>query len=92
MDQKQMVKQMMDFHKTTFNNSFNAMVMLQDQAEKMVGTFMDQATWIPEDGKKVLNQWVSTYKKAREDFKKAVDENFKRVDDFFSSPEKTKTK
>ncbi|HDP25391.1 MAG TPA: hypothetical protein ENN34_08095 [Deltaproteobacteria bacterium] len=92
MDQKQIVKQMIDFHKTTFVNSFNAMVMLQDQTEKMLSTFMGQATWIPEEGKNVLNQWMTTYKKARDDYRKAVDENFKRVDEFFSTAEKAKTK
>jgi polyhydroxyalkanoate synthesis regulator phasin len=83
MDPQKMTKQMLDFYKTTFENSFNAMVMLQEQTEKVVNTFVDQATWLPDEGKGILNEWVKTFKKAREDFKKSVDEGFKKVADYF---------
>lgn len=88
MEQKQMVKQMIDFNKTTFENTFNAITMLQDQAEKMANMFLQQATGIPEEGKKVLNEWTAAFKKGRDDFKKGVDENFKKVEDFFAKFEK----
>lgn len=85
MDQRQIFKQMIDFNRSTFDNSFNAMVMLQEQTEKMANTILEQATWIPEEGKKVIKEWASSYKKGCEDFKKVVDENFKKVEDFFTS-------
>jgi hypothetical protein len=81
----QMFKQMITFNKTAFDNSFNALVTLQEQTEKMVNAFLDQATWLPEEGKKVTLDWIQAYKKGCEDFKKAVDENFKRVEDFIAS-------
>ena len=85
MEQKEITKQMIDFNKATFDNTFNAMLMLQEQTEKMVSTYLDQATWLPEEGKKVINEWAKAYKKGCEDFKEAVDENFKGVEDFFAS-------
>jgi polyhydroxyalkanoate synthesis regulator phasin len=88
MEQKQIVKQMIDFNKTTFENTFNAITMLQDQTEKMVNMFLQQATWLPEEGKKVLNEWIAAFKKGRNDFKSGVDENFKKVEDFFAKFEK----
>ena len=84
MDQKQLLKQMIDFNKAAFDNSFNAMVMLQEQTERMANTVLEQATWLPEEGKKAINEWVAAYKKGREDFKKTVDANFKKVEDFFT--------
>ena len=90
MDSVKIAKQMIDFQKTTFDNTFNAMVLLQEQAEGMANTLLDQATWMPEEGKKAINDWVGAYKKGREDFKKGVDETFKRVEDFFASFEKGK--
>lgn len=84
MDQKQIVRQILEFHKSTFRNSFNAMVMLQDQTEKIMQNFFTQAAWIPDDLKKSVSDWISSYKKGRDDFKKTVDENFSRIDDFFS--------
>ena len=85
MDQKQILKQMIEFNKTTFDNSFSALVMLQEQTEKMVNTFIQQAPWLPEDGKKVLDNWVKAYKSGRDEYKKLVDESFKKVEDFFAS-------
>ncbi len=88
-------KQMIDFNKTTFDNAFNSMVMLQEQTERTVNTFLEQTPWLPEDGKKVLDHWVKTYKKGRDDFKKAVDQNFKTAEALFvetGKTEKAKTK
>ena len=85
MEHNEMFKQMITFNKTAFDNSYNAMVTLQEQTEKMANNFLDQASWLPEEGKKVTLDWIKAYKKACEDFKKTVDENFKRVEDFFSS-------
>ena len=89
MDSAKITKQMIDFQKTTFDNTFSAMVMMQEQTERMANTLLEQAAWMPEEGKKVINDWVKAYKKGREDFKKGVDENFKKVEDFFSSFDST---
>ena len=93
MDQKAIFKQMVDFNKATFDNSFSAMGMVQEQAERMLNMSLEQATWLPEEGKKVIDEWIKAYKKGREDFKKIVDENFAKVEAFFAGTEKgTKTK
>ncbi len=86
MEQVKMMKQMFDFQKTTMNNNFNAIAMVQDQAERMVNMILKQTTGIPEAGEKVLNEWVTACKKARDDFKKAVDESFEKVEKFFGQP------
>ena len=82
-------KQMIDFNKTTFDNAFNSMVMLQEQTESMVNTFLEQTPWLPEDGKKVLDQWVKAYKKGRDEFKQAIDQNFKKAEALFVETGKT---
>ena len=85
MDPNAMLKQMLEFNKTAFDNSFNAMLTIQEQNAKMVNTFMEQATWMPEEGKKVVRTWVDSYKKGCKDFKKAADENYKKVEEFFAA-------
>jgi hypothetical protein len=82
MDQKQIFKQMLDFNKGAFNNTYNAMIMVQDQTETLANTMLNQATWMPEEGRKALQTWVDTLKKGREEYKKTVDEAFKKVEDF----------
>ncbi len=89
MEPLKLAKQMIDFNKTTFDNSFASMVLLQEQTENMVNAFVEQATWLPEEGKKVLNEWVAAYKKGREEFKKMVDESYKKVDSYFTDAAKS---
>lgn len=91
MEQGRLIRQMIDFQKASFDNSFNAMVMIQEQTEKMAKNFLDQASWLPEDGKNVLNQWIGAYRKGRDTFKKSVDENYRKVEEFFSAQEKKST-
>ena len=83
MDQKQVLKQMIDFNKAAYNNTFNAFVMLQDQAESMSNTLLTQATGLPQEGKNAIEELVKNCKTGRETFKKTVDESFKKVEDFF---------
>lgn len=90
MDPKQIAKQMIQFNKTAFDNTFNAMTVLQEQTEKMMGMYLDQAPLLPAEGKKAISEWLKAYKKGREDFKTAVDENYKKVEDFFAGYDKSK--
>ena len=83
-------KQMINLQKATFNNGFDTMVMLQEQTERAVNMVLEQATWLPEEGKKVLGEWTKVYKQGREDFRKAVDENFNKAESFFTPSAKAK--
>lgn len=91
MEQKQIAKQMMEFNKKAFDNSFSAMSAMQDQTEKLVWSFLDKAAWFPEEGKKAINDWMMGCKKGREDFKAAADESYKKVAGFFEEAEKQQT-
>lgn len=82
MDQKTAFKQMVEFNKGAFNNAFNAMVMVQDQNETLANTLLNQANWLPEEGKKAVKDWVAAFKKGREEYKKAVDDAFKKVEEY----------
>jgi len=83
MDPKQIAKQMIVFNKTAFDNNFRAMQALQEQTERLVNKFWDKSPMFPEEGKKVISDWVAAYKKGCKDFKSVMDDNFKKVEDFF---------
>ena len=91
-DSKPMLKQMLDFNKAAYDNSFKAMLAIGEQNEKMVNTFLTQATGVPEEGKKLVLNWVDTYNKVGQDFKKTADDNYKKVADFFETAQKSKSK
>jgi hypothetical protein len=93
MDNKLIGKQLVDFHKSTFDNTFNSLAILQEQTEKMVNTFLLQATWLPAEGKAAIKEWLNVYNKGRVDFKTAADKNYKKVEEYFAAKEvATKTK
>ncbi len=83
-----MAKQMIDFYKSAFDNNFNAMVMFQEQTEKTMKTALDQASWLPAEGKKVVDEWIKAYKQGRDEFKKITEDNFKKVEDYFNKSAK----
>ena len=83
MDQKQIAKQMIQFNKTAFDSSFSAMTMVYEQNEKMFETFLTQATGVPEEAKKAITDWMTSYRTGCTDFKKQVDDNYAKVEESF---------
>jgi hypothetical protein len=58
----------------------------------MTKAMIDNATWLPDEGKKALDGWSETYKSAYDSFKTAMDDNFRKVDEYLSdSPEPVPT-
>ena len=88
MDPKEIAKQMSQFNKTVFDNTFNAMTVLQEQAEKIVNNFLEQTPWMPAEGKKAVTDWLKAYKRGREEFKATVDDNYRKVEEYFASADK----
>ena len=88
MNQFALARQMLDFNKTTFDNAFGAMCQLQEQSERMMNTWIEQAAWIPGEGKKALVDMTAMFSKGCAEFKKAVDENFGRVEAYFEQAAK----
>lgn len=84
-------KQIIDFQKATFDNTFNAAVMAQDQAERMFNSAVEQAAWIPEESKRLFDEWVRMAKVGRTDFKGIVDDNFTRLAELLDVPAAPKT-
>jgi hypothetical protein len=80
MDFKNLNKQMVDFYKAGFDNSFATLMMLQEQMERMGNLSWGQVVNVPEEAKKGMGEWSKTHKKNCENFKKAVDEGFKNLE------------
>lgn len=89
MDPMAVAKQTVEFYKTSFNNSFNAMMLLQEQAQKMFDMQLGQLPGLPDEAKSTIKQWIDTYNKGCQQFKATVDEGFKQVDSYFSAAEKS---
>ena len=85
MENKEIVKQMMDFHKTLVENSFSTTAKYQNQTEKLLKTFVDHIPGISDEGKKFIDQWSDAYKKGIDDLKKIIDEGYAKVGEFLEN-------
>lgn len=84
MDQKQMLKQIVEFNQATFNSTFNAIEMLQDQFERVAQTVMDQASWMPAEGRKAVDSWIAACKAGRDNYKSYLDESYKQAEKYLN--------
>lgn len=85
MVQHQIVKQLIDFNRSSFGNAYDMMVMVQDQAERMTNSFLSQASWFPEEGRNMFAEWIKACKKGQEDLKKNIDTGMKKVEELFTA-------
>jgi len=83
MDHKQMMKQMLEMNKLACDNTFQTITTIQEQTEAMTRKMTEQATWMPEEGRKAIDEWLNTYKTGRDNFKKMVDDAFAKVVESF---------
>jgi len=57
------------------------MVLVQEQTEKMLGSYVEKLPWVTEENKKSLEASVEMGKKACADYKKAVDEGYAKFEE-----------
>ena len=88
MDRNSMIKQMLDLQKAAFDGFMGSMATVQDQARKLTEMMLDQSGHIPENGKKIVDEWFKTCQKGREQWRAAMEENFKKAESYFSEKPK----
>lgn len=86
---KHVAKQMIQFNKTAFDNTFDAMTILQEQTEKMMDMYLDQSIWIPAEGKKAIKDWLKAYKQGRENFKSITEDRYNEMVETFTKIKET---
>ncbi len=86
MEQMQFCRQLVGFNRMAFENTFNTVANFQDQMEKIFSSALQGAPWLPEDGKKAVDEFVKTFKQGRDDFKKIVEQSFEKIESSCSTP------
>ena len=85
METTQFAKQTLGFQKTILDNTFNALIMVQDQTEKMINSYLNQLPQVTEDGKKSMQASIDMAKKARDDYKKSIDDGFNKIEELLEN-------
>ena len=84
-----LVLSVIDFQKTTFDNTFKIISQLQEQSEKMVGSMVTDSAWVPSEGKGVVKEWIKMLQSGRSEFRKTVDKSFDLLTDYFERVQKS---
>ena len=83
MQPKDFLKQMILIHRSVFDNAFKNAALLQQQMEQAMDFYIERAAGLSDEGKKAFRDWAAMHRKAFEDYRKLVDENFAKLDYFF---------
>lgn len=79
------VKQMITFQKKFFESAYETSCRIQNQAEEMNGMLFNKMPLMSEQGRKIIDESIDMGKKARDRYKKAVDDGFARLEGFFNT-------
>lgn len=90
MENVALARQIICFYKSSFDNSFKAFTIMQEQTERMLQTFLLQNSWLPDEGRKVIDEWGHVYERGCADFKEKVNEHFMKVEGFFTKAQAEK--
>ncbi len=74
--QQAFATQFIELQKSTFDNMMSSAILVWNQTESALSTFLDHSPWVPEDGKKALLGLVESGITGLENFKNTVDENY----------------
>ena len=69
-------KQMIDLQRTSIEGMIGNAIVFWDQMENAWNMFLNQASWVPEEGKKALREWIDSNKKGCETIKDAVNNGY----------------
>ena len=75
------LKQIVSFQKTTFENSFAAVDILQEQTEELVTSAWRQTPWLPDEGKLMMEHLIGALREGRKTFRQSVQDGFDRLAD-----------
>jgi hypothetical protein len=79
-----LLKQTAQSGRLVFETNFNAAQSLQDQAEKMVSSWLDQSPWINQEARSTLDKWAETCRNGQKQAKTTIDTNFNTLEGFLS--------
>ena len=85
MTNNDLLKQTVQSGRSIFESNFNAYQSLQDQAEKMVNSWLDQSPWINQETRSTLDKWTESYRNGQNHVKTAIDVNFNTLEGFLTA-------
>ena len=74
-------RQLVEFQKTAFDSTFNALSALQDQQRELMSRLLESSP-IPSELKQLMDEWGRALETGREQFRDSVDRSFETVESY----------
>lgn len=88
MEQKQLLKQVIELNQATLNNVFDAMTLLQNRFEDIANGAMDLALDLSDEKREALNNWAELFKDGRDNIKQHMNHSFEQAGKLFKIQKK----
>ena len=80
-DAARMGVRFIDFQKSAFNTTFDTMLKMQEQSQKVTTAFMAGNKGIPDSGRAFLDEWQAQLTSNQNEFRKYVTDHYDRLID-----------
>jgi polyhydroxyalkanoate synthesis regulator phasin len=84
MNQKEMLKNILTWYSSSFQNTTNVINLYQEQAENLTKNFIANSN-LPEDSKKVIEEWFEFMRQSQSDFKESMETGLKQLETYLVS-------
>jgi polyhydroxyalkanoate synthesis regulator phasin len=74
-----------DFMRSSFETAMNTFETMQTQGERMMNTFLDQGLLMQQEGRKVLNEWISMTRKNQAEYQRIMSDNLNKFSEFLDT-------
>ena len=81
MEALQITRQMINFNKAIFNNTYAGITVMQDYSVHMMDGLLRQFPWITDASRKPFHDSLQYIKQTGEQYKSAVDQNFSNLEE-----------
>ena len=85
----QIPTQVLDFQRralhgqqTLFDTTYNALTAVQDNQDRVWGSALEQASFVPAQVRELAEAWSAIRRQARESYKETVDKSFSLVEEW----------
>lgn len=85
METNEIIKKVLEYNKTVFENTYNAVVSVQEQAEELTGKTLETAEFVPEEGKVFVKRWFELGRKTAENYKQAVTKGHQQIEGYIAA-------
>jgi hypothetical protein len=83
-DTGKITQQLVDLNRIALSNFTAAAALAQNQTASAVNMTLDQATWLPPEGRQTILHWMDIYQEGCEQFKHYVNDSFHKAEKCFS--------